>query len=573
MRGHRELAPIGAVLLAVVLVLSSLVALRATPDGAGARPAETTLVGPMATHDLRPVPARFTMSGAPAPVTGGEGRVLTTTTDTAAVPNWGLRLNVTDFASNPLPANSAYQVGVEEVIGSFEAVFGLFENPTTAAVPFFSVFTNLTDQNVHLAYWPTLPLIPGDSYDFELVRTNGTNWTLTVNGALFADNSSAGVFDFGIGRATWLASIGFSQVALFPAIPFLPAVVTVPLAMAVLEAGGWYLPHIATASFTGATSAEWGIEGRAQHPTQAPGELETGSQIANVTNGTVLWSGGPILVRVGVSFASSAVVATVPVGVAVIVTSIGGAPLPGVTAYLSDGHQGSFAPASTTTNGTGEGTSLFVTPNVSAAVADPVTARVTLFGFVGQAIASIQLTPATQVFLRVSPSSPVIPPGGQVELAFRAVDASGAMVPGAFMAFAVSGNAAITPAAGVTDGTGTVTVNVSAGPSPARLTLVATVTGIGKWGSAQVIVTVRAGGAHPNLLSLLSPYLLLIAVGAIVGILAFAVARRRRRPPVPTMALKEYARRSGPPIQGETPSPGTTDPTSVSRTRPSEDNP
>ncbi|MCI4350062.1 MAG: Ig-like domain-containing protein [Thermoplasmata archaeon] len=564
---RRGVTLVGPVVLSVALLVVSGVAAPALREIAHAPPVSGGPAPAVTASTLHGGPVRPTFDSGLRPAVGGEGRVLTTTSDPAAVPNAGLRLNVTDFASTPLPPNSAYQLGVEEVIGAYEAVFGLFENPSTAAVPFFSVFTNLTDQNVHLAYWPGLTLIPGESYDFQLVRTNGTNWTLTVDGALFAGNRSAGVFDFGAASATWLASIGFSQVALFPATPFLPAVVTVPLAMAVLAAGGWYLPNVATTTFTGAPSAQWGVEGRLQHPTLAPGELETGSQIANVTNGTALWTGGPVPVRVGASCASAQVVGTVPVGVTVIVTSVGGAPLPGVTVYLHDAQHGQFTPASTMTNGTGGGTTLFLTPNVSATLSDPVTAQVTLFGYVGRAVVAIELTPPAQVFLAAAPSSPVLAPGGQVELAFRAQDGSGATVAGAFVAFSASGNAALAPPAGVTDGSGRVTVNITAGPSTTPFTLTATVTGVGKWGSTQVVVTVRAAHAHPNPLAPLAPYLFLIGVALVV---AFAVyLRSRRRRPVPAMALKEYARRPEPAGPLTPVAPGPADPGSVSRTPPS----
>ncbi|MCI4319824.1 MAG: Ig-like domain-containing protein [Thermoplasmata archaeon] len=508
------------------------------------------------------------------PNAGGEGRVLVSTSDPSAVPNSGLRLNVTDFASNPLPSNSAYQLGAEEVIGNFEAVFGLFANPSTSAVPFFSVFTNRTNQNVHLAYWSTLSLVPGDSYDFELVHTNLTNWTLTVNGAMFAGNASAGVFDFGSPQATWLSSIGFSQVALFPSTPSLPSVVTLPLALAVLTGGGWHLPTDGTASFSGAASAQWGVEGRNQHPTLAPGEVETGSAIGNVTNGTGLWNGGPVQVRVGLTFDTPAVVATIPVVATVSVSTIGGAPLPAVSVYLHDAHQGVFLPGSPVTNGSGAANSLFRTPNVTASLLDPVTANVTLFGYVGQTIASVALSPPTQVLLSVSPTSPVLRPNGQIELDFHAVDLAGVAVPGAIVEFSASGDASLTPNSGVTDHAGGLTVNLSAGPTPSVVTITATVAGLGEWGSKQVIVEVRTGGGGPSLLAQLTPYFALLAVGVVVGLLVFLERRRRRNRPVPAMALKSYSDRLGsrPPPTGPA-SPGSNAPDPANRTPPSAGSP
>jgi hypothetical protein len=213
---------------------------------------------------------------------------------------------------------------------------------------------------------------------------------------------------------------------------------------------------------------------------------------------------------------------------------------------------------------------LFRTPNVSADLLDPVTASVTLFGYVGQAVASIALTPPTEVLISVSPSSPVLRPNGQIELEFHAVDLTGADVPGALVEFSASGDALLTPSTGVTDQTGRLAVNFSAGPIPSAVTLTATISGVGKWGSKQVVVTVRNGGGGPSLLSQLTPFFVLVAVGVAVGLLVYAERRRRRSRPVPAMALKRYSDRVGrPPTGGPTPPPRPDAPEAISRTPPS----
>lgn len=562
-RGRRRACGTVVVSALAVTLVTSLILLHPAPSGL------RTSSGPRGGIAVRVTPAAPAVLGGIRPISplgiaagGGEGRIVANSTDGSIVPNDGLRLNITAFPSSPLPANSAYQVGAEEVIGSYEAVFGLFTNSANAATPFFSVFTNRTDLNVHLAYWRSLPLVPDSSYDFELARAAGTNWSLTVNGAEFLANASAATFDFGVSNATWLSSIGFSQVALYSTAPAVPAVVTVPLAFAVHQPSGWRLPGNAQAYFVGAAGTQWGVEGRVQHPTLAPGEVQTGSQVGNVTNGTTLWTGGPVQVRVGVAFATPSEVATVPIATSATVVAIGGQPLPGVSVAFADGLGGNFTPPAGITNNTGVATILFLTPNVSAPANDPVTATVTLFGYTGSGLASVALTPPPEVYLAPSPSHPVVPPGGSATIAFIATNAQGAPQAGVFLAFAVAGMGSVSPAGSVTDASGTARIDVAPASGSSSETVTATVTGTGLWGAGRVVIAVHGSSSLFDLLAGVAPYIPIVVVAAVIAVVV--VLRRRRRRQIPAMPLREYAPGGGPtkgpdapPVSRTPPSGGT----------------
>ncbi len=490
-------------------------------------------------------------------VGGGQGRLLVTSSDPAVVPNDGLRVNVTAFATEQLPPNSAFQVGGEETIGPFEAVFGIFQNTGSVPTAFFSVFTNLTDRNVHLAYWVGLALVGGDAYDFALVHANGTNWSLTVNGHYFGGSAANATYEFNASAATWAGGLGFSEVALYDTTPSVPALVVVPLALAVHRAGGgWYLPVSGATSFAGSGGPQWGVQGRLQHPSLAPGELETGSQIANQTNGTALWNSGPVPVHVAVNFPASPVVATTPALVVASVTSATGAPIPGVTLYLRDSLNGSFPVPSVMTNSSGGAVGLLYTPNVSAAGPDRINATVTLFGYVGGAIGVLALTPPAQVLLSVSPSSPSVSPGGQITLTFTSSNASGVTEPNVLLTFSGPGGSTVTPTFGTTDTNGRVSVVLVAPSSDGDVRVAAIVQNVGQWGRLVVLVHVAPmlGGIE------LPPTPELVAIGVLAGtvaLIAFAVLRYRRgRKQLPDMPLRRYLRETRPPPPPPTQGPG-----------------
>jgi hypothetical protein len=465
---------------------------------------------------------------------GGEARLIVNTTDRAAVPNTGLRVNLTAYLAGTLSTGAAFQVGAEEVIGTYAAVFGIFQNSQRYPVPFFSVFSNLTDQTVHLAYWSNITLGAGSSYDFVLADTSGTAWTLTMNGALFADNASDATFNFGATDATWAGGISFSEIAFYSTGSPTPAEVDVPLAFAVHETGGWYLPHQGATYALAPSALTWGAAGRVQHPTLAPGELVTGTSIPSVANGTTIWTGGPVPVSVSVTPSRGAAPSMFPVTVTVGVRATNGSLLPGVALEWTDSIGGVFTPPEVTTNGTGAVATAFATPNVTLAQDDLVQARVTLFGYVGYGAASIHLTPAVQLFLRAVPATISIDPGSTLNMSFRAANVSGGLVGGVVLAFSTSKGTFDSAAFAVTDGTGWAWVRVIAPGVGGNFTIRAVVAAAGYWGHQSVNVTVVT--PPPSLLSKVGPYLvggiLGMALALVIGLLLW---NRRRRRAIPTL--------------------------------------
>lgn len=553
----------GEVVLLAALLLVPLVPVNAGPP-AGAPGTRTSPSLATTTEGKAAAPL--------APMAGGQGRVLVNTTDTASVPNDGLRMNLTDFPAVTMPPDSSFQASAEEGIGGYQAVFGIFENSVTPPTAFYSIFTNQTNQNVRLGYWSSMPLVPGEAYDFALVRTNGTNWTLTVNGVLFGGNLTTASFDFGAVDATWLTSVSFSEVAIYATTSVVPAILSIPLAFAVHRGAGWYLPGSAQAWYVGGGGAQWGVQGRIQRGTLAPGELESGSTIGNVTSGTSLWTGGIVPVVVALAFASPSVVATSPTQVTVTVRTLSNAPIPSVPVYLSDALNGSFVPPTVDTDPTGSGSVLFETPNVSAPVSDAVRATVTVFGYSGVTTLPIGLTPPAQVVLTADPPSPAAAPGGRVLVTFLASDPAGTPVADVQIEFAAEsagGASTAEPGFGSTGSDGRLSVTVAVPSVPGTVVLTARVSQVGAWGHATVQIAVRSPPV-PFWVQYETPLLELV-LGAAFALLAMVVLlrRRRRRRAIPSMPLRRYIRElkdAGPTV----PAPGTPP---VSRRPPSSGSP
>ncbi|HEY6238666.1 MAG TPA: Ig-like domain-containing protein [Thermoplasmata archaeon] len=528
-RGPYLLAAVG---LTALLCLPWLSGLGAHPPAAGGESlGGVRAVGP-AVGSVLPRP----MNPAAPLSASGQGRLLIVSTDPSAMPNDGLRTNLTAYPPTSFSADSSYQEGVSETIGGFDAVFGLFQNFFYPPVPFFSVFSNTTDATVHLAYWTNVTLITGQSYDFELSPSNGTVWTLTVNGAPFGGNESLADFDFGAVTSTWLGGLSFSEIALYPSATTAPLVASASLVMAVHHASGWYLPTEGEGRFSGTAGAEWGVEGRLQHPSLAPGAVETGTSIAAVPNGTVLWTGGPIPVSVSLSVPSTAVGAGAASALARI-TDVRGLPIPGAAVYFSDQLDGRFTPASVLTNSTGEALAFFETPNVSANASDLVVATVTTFGFGGFAGRAVALTPAQQLFIALVGGATEVLPGSAVLLTFRVSDGTGASAAGVYVAFTTDFGS-ISPSLAPTDADGRVGATVVTPTTGATVTLRVVVAASGVWG-----FTVVELGTHPTAPSFWATYGAYVgAVGvlALVGLVAvgWVVRRRRSRQVLPPMNLR-----------------------------------
>lgn len=481
---------------------------------------------------------------------GATGRLEVQTQDPAVVPNTGLRTNITAFSAQALPADTSFQISATETIGAYDAVFGIFENNATYPVAFFFVFNSTTDHPVLQGEWASLPLLDGEPYDFELVAVNATSWELTVNGLEFDDNSSLAFFDFGTGAATWAGGILFTEIAFYVTTDPVPAFVNVPLALAVRNAQGWYLPTSGNTTFVGAGGNPWGIEGQEQHPTLAPGEVDTGTSLAPVPNGTALWSGGPAPVRVGIALSNSSAVATTPFFLTVTVDDTLGAPIPGVSVFVGDALGGTSLVTFLVTDGSGNVEDALELPNVSASASDLIEATVTLFGYEGSAGVAVEVTPAPQVFLVTSGLPGAVAPGSTVEFTITAEDAEGGSVTGAsLLVTTTTAGGDVTPSSGVTGSGGTLGAELLAPPSPVVMVILVNVTGGGAWGHAVFTVDVRTPAPSPW--SVYGGWVELGA-GVVVGLLvaAFVVAqmraRRKRRLP-PSYGIRWGAPTAGPP--------------------------
>jgi hypothetical protein len=518
-----------AVLLAVValtLVLPGGAVHAPVPVGGAGTVAHAIALRTFEPPTVRPADPRLASAGS-------QVRLIVSTTDAMAMPNNGLQLNISPFIEPVLGADTSFQAAVEETIGDHDAVFGLFTNTGTAPIPFFSVFSNTTDSTEHLAYWPTATTAPGSTYDFELVWTNGTTWQLNVNGAIFGGNATEGTFDFGVVDATWLAGLSFSEISLSSSTTSAPATLSTPLAFAVRAASGWYLPDEAQVAFSPSPSAAWGIEGRLQHPTLAPGELVSGTGIPLAVNGTELWVGGRVPVQVVVG-APAGTQGLTTIEVAVTVTTASGAPVPGATIYLSDALGGSFTPSSVLTGSNGSAAGAFSAPNVTANASDLLSAVVTTFGYDGFTDVAVEVAPAVHVIVRALSVGATVGPGGSIVLAFATDSLTGAALPNVFLTLdATSGT--LSPSFGLTGSDATLRTTLSAPNTTGFVLVRAEVGSGGEWGASSVNVSVAPPA--PSLLTTTD-----LEVGAGIGVLALAVlvtlALRRRaknRPPVPPM--------------------------------------
>jgi hypothetical protein len=534
-------------------------------------------------------PANLVVSSVPGPsVTmpeasgGASTRMLVTTADPATVPNDGLATNLTAFPSATLPTNSSFQTGAEEVIGSFEAVFGLFTNDEKVPTAFYAIFSNTTDQLVQLEYWAGLSVFPGDAYDFQLEESSGTVWTLSVNGVPFGDNVSASTFDFEAPTATWLGGVSFSEVAIYSATTTVPVSFVATTALAVHHpGGGWYLPGNGTASYTGPPSAAFGIEGRVQLDGFAPGEVASGTSLAAVRGTEPLWTTGPVPVDVGVTLSSATVPGLGLVNVQVNVSAPSVGPLGTVPVYVEDTLGGNATPPTVYTEADGLGATILVLPNESAAVGTMVRAVVTILGFVGSASTGLTIDPSIQVIVTASVAALAIAPGANATVTFVTTTTDGQPFPGVALALsagppvggAPNTGAGITPqpSAGTTDISGALAVALLAPPVAGVYSVLAVVSDYGVWGETTIHVTVRA--PPPTFwqryeTSVIVPSAgVAVAVVILAGLVVYFRKRRGPRQSLPEMDLRRL--REG----GAERPPGTPDGPPVSRTPPASGSP
>ncbi len=539
-----------------VLGLGLVLLVAAAPAGASHVGLRAPPVDPVAA----PVPAGPTPSSNGQPGTSGaRGELSVSTLDPAAMPNQGLQTNLTAFATTPLPADTSFQVAASETIGGFDAVFGIFENEAQLPVAFFSVFTNSSDTLVHQVYWSGLLLYPGEPYDFQLVPVNATDWELSVNGAEFGGNNSSAYFDFGTDAATWLAGLLFSEVTFYATTSPVPVLLNVPLAFAVREGGAWYLPTSSSTSFSGAGGSPWGVEGRIQHPTLAPGEINTGTSVAALPDNTSLWTGGPVPVRVGLTLSALSGVGTTPFFLDVVVDDTSGAPVPGASLFVGDSLGGSSLVTLLVTNGSGGAEDALLLPNVSADTPDLIQAVVTSFGYSGSSGASVEVTPPIQLFIAIHGLPGAIAPAAVASFMVTVTDAAGAPVGGASLDLTVvASGGQITPASAVTYPNGTLDVEVVAAAVPTVMVIDVNVTADGAWGHASVNLTVAIpppsfGAQYGGEIEL---GVGLAIVAALVVIVLARFRGRRPRPLPPSHGIRWGEPSIGP--SGDSDAPPTT---------------
>ncbi len=461
------------------------------------------------------------------------------------VPNSGLRVNLTGYSSfTPLASNASFQAAGEEAVGNYSAVFGLFQNNLFPPTAIFFIFSNVTNQVVVERSWPTLSIIPDESYDFAFQDYQGTTWELTVNGQPFGGNLTGATFDFGAPTCTWAARVLFSEVAFYGTTSPVPSLLTVPLALAVRLSSGWYLPTTGWSQYFGAPTVEWGAQGRIQHGSLAPGELETGQSIPSASSlgPSAVWTGGriPVSVTMSVNPSSSASLSTAQAAVGV--ADVTGAPIPGVSVYLSDEGRSIFSPSTVGTNGSGSGFGYFITPNVTQPASDLVTGTVTLFGYTGASSQAISLTPAQQILVLPDSENPTVVPGQNLTLGFTTENAMGKPAANVILSFQAFGEGFLDSTQGVSDSNGHVSVGLLAPLTPATVTVLALVASQGAWGRSSVTVEVEAPPA--SFWSSYGIYVLLGALAALlVGVVWLSLRRSRRRAkPMPELPLREYLR-------------------------------
>ncbi|HTT26198.1 MAG TPA: hypothetical protein VMH90_04460 [Thermoplasmata archaeon] len=526
--------PLGVV--GAVLSIGLLLAVPGFPGptstGPPAVPAGAAEIHPAATGAVRD----------PAVAGDGVGRILVTNTDPVAAPNDGLRTELAGFKIAPFVGLSSLQVGVEEVLGSNLVVFGLFQNSALGAYPFFSVFNNSTGRTVYQANESLDIVTPGVPYDFTFQASGGTNWTMEVNGAPFGGSLATSTLDFGVPASTDPSGVAFSMIALSQ-FAIVPPSLPVYTAFAVHEGSEWYLPRGGNSTWRGAASVEWGVAGAAQDPSLWPGELDLGTRVPPVPNGTMLWTGGPRPASASLSSEPSSAFGG---GTTLVATRFSGpsGPIADLPVELRDTDGGSFLAPELTTDGNGTASTAYVAPNVTANATDVLSVASNVLGVGASATTSVAVAPSIQVLLNAV-GDPSVPPGttGGVEIEASAAT-TGARAVGIQLAVVLQGGGVVQPSSGVTDRNGHLTVNVTAPEGPTQLVLTVVVSTPGYWGKARISIANVA--PTPSLVAQLGGYVGWILLGVVIAVALLLFVRtrlprsrmrpmelRRRLPPQP----------------------------------------
>jgi hypothetical protein len=510
---------------------------------------------------------------APATPGDGIGRILVTTSDPGVVPNDGLMTNLTGFRVDPFPNASAFQIGAEEVLGSYLAVFGLFQNSPLGPVPFFSVFNNTTGRTVYQINESYAHATPGEAFDFALQHANGTNWTLRLDGQLFDGSFALATFDFGVPSATDAAGIGFSVISLATG-EVVPPMLEVPTVFGVHRADGWYLPRNGLPTYIGDPAVAWGIAGASQSGTIFPGEITTGTSLAPVANGTSLWAGAPASGTLGLTADPTETAGGATSRITVALTGVSAGRSSSVPLALRSSQGGGFVDPFPSTDTNGSVTTAYLAPNRTAPVTDRLFAVPRILGLAVAAGSSVSVVPAMQILL-AAVDPPSLSPGGSATVELRATSLNGAPVPGMQLALFAAGAGSVAPEQGVTDGAGSLSATVSLPRTGSSVTITVVVTTPGFWGSLRLPVQVSP--PPPSLEARLLGWLPWVLVTVVAVVLALTLYRRwPPKRPLPALDVRRLVARGpiSPPGAAPTGEPPPTLPSDgPSRTLPSADTP
>ncbi|MGA7923640.1 MAG: hypothetical protein WCA77_06660 [Thermoplasmata archaeon] len=534
------------------LLLVVVVTLVVVVPGASLVSVHNDVGGPMVLSPSRHASDRSLPLPDLHPSVNGEQRAIVATSDPNMVPNTGLEMTIVGWSPTPIAANSSFQVAGELIVGQYDAVFGVFQNSGTEPTPFFEIFQNGSATSVKLEYWKFYNILPGTSYTFALTGLGNGTWALTVNGSPFGGNASASQFDFGATTSTDLLGLSFSEVAITEGASPVPAKVMIPLAIGVFRANAWTLPSSAQLSLSPASPPGWGIDGRVQNPSLAPGELLTGIGANLTTNGSGLWSGGPIPVAVSLVLSVtttegiSSVVVDVTLRSNLTNVSVGAIPV-----RVSDSLGSVFSPTPAATAPNGSVQVFMLVANVTASALDTVYASVALLGLPGSSNTTLHVTPAVQAFLSVQPDQVDVSFAHVVPIGILALTSAG--TPEAFVSIIVTieGPAMAVQADVVTGTTGQANITLEVEGQPGTVLLIATVAEGGAWGHASWTL-----GTYTRVNAVITygldlAILVVAIVATVVAVLVY-LSRRGRRP-MPQLPMQD-------------PEPGPTEP--INRTPP-----
>lgn len=339
---------------------------------------------------------------------GSGGALAARSADPRAVPNRGFATNLTMFLMpSPVPKNATFLVLSEEVVGTTLLAMGLVALSTLGPypLPFWAVLDNTTGALVTCgvgSYSPT----PGTPLDFRAEETNGTTWSVTMNGSPFGGSTS---IPLNASEATWTGGIALVSLAAYNGTAWVPGAVDLPQALTVLTATPYYLPSPVTAFWTGRAGASWGQAGTAQNVSLPLGALQVGSSLAFTPNGTVLWQRpAPVPANVTVSVSPSTVPGGARAEVSARVTH-GGRPLSGLALAWNSSSGGSFGPAPPTDAGGWSNTS-FVAPVLKSTATVQLTA--TLTGTASAGGGSVNVTVLSSQGINVTLTAQAVPSSG-----------------------------------------------------------------------------------------------------------------------------------------------------------------